>query len=208
MQDLKTTKAEKWKLLEDVYVFEDTTSKRTYLELEKDLKWKSFFKIKDAVKEQREWKETKIDFFLDYEQIIKAFKTYATYEVLETKKIESAIMDALSNGMTVEYSENAIHIFFPKEESNFRRVTTFLIQEDKSDHFQGKEIGGSIAPLEVEISFSDTDYQIVYYNTPLSERAWDKIFFISIGYFNDFVARHTLKIQDISTTKEKKEQIS
>lgn len=204
MEDLKTTKAEKWKLLEDVYLFEDIASNKTYAELEKNLKWKSFFKSKEAMKEQKEWRATKIDFFLDYKEIIEASKTSSTYEVLESRKIESDIIDDLSNGMTVEYAENAINIYFPKEESNFRRMITFPIRENKSINFQGKEIGGNITPLELEILFSNIDYQIVYYDTPLSERAWDKIFFISIDYYNDFIARHGLKIEAISTTKERK----
>ena len=83
-------------------------------------------------------------------------------------------------------------------------MTSFILENNHSILFQGKEIGGSINPLEMEILFSDADYEITYYNTALSERAWEKIFFLSILYYNDFIQRHALKIQEISTPKERK----
>lgn len=194
------TRAEKWKLLEDIFLFEETDSRKEYEHIQKKLHWYGLLRNEEAKKEQAEWKATEVDFFLDHNKILEALNTSQTYQVVSTEKEEESIVETLSNGMKIEYDTKEIRIYFPKEKSNFCWLTSFLLEENHSVVFQGRESGGAITPLDLEILFSDNKYQITYYNTPLSERAWEKIFFISIDYYNAFLERNHLTLKKIPTT--------
>lgn len=200
----KMTRAEQWKLLEEAFLFQDQKSQKLLEELQKNTK-KPFFLGQEKNKVEEEWRSVKTDFFLDHGKIIEAIDSLKNYKVLESFEETPKRKEILSNGMEIEYTGSSVQIYFPKEESNFRWMTSFPIVNTEASSFQGKEVGGSINPLEVEISFSDADYDIIFLQSSLSERAWESIFFLSIAYYNDFILRNSFNIKQISTPKERKD---
>lgn len=189
-EDLKTTRAEKWNLLENSLLFHEKESIEQLRKIELALQRGQFFRKEASEEEAKAWKEVKRDFYLDHSQILKADTSFKDYKVLSSLQEENTLKEFLSNDMEIQLENNQISIFFPKENSGFRLLAIFQVISPEKSLFIGKEYGSIFMEEEAKISFDRKSYSFLLYQSPLSERAWEKVFLLAVAYQNQFVQRN------------------
>lgn len=176
-ENWKTTRAEKWILLENSLLFAEKESMETQKKIENSLhRIRLFHKEKEVVEEElKAWQEVKTDFYLDHSQILKADESFRDYKVLSKEEDGNTLREFLSNDMEIQLENNQISIFFPKEASGFRLLAIFQVTREGNHLFLGKEYGSLFMEEEAKISFDSNTYAFLLYHSPLSKRAWEKI---------------------------------
>ena len=192
-ENFQTTKAEKWVLLEKSYLFQEKESIKKIKKLKGIIQRKKFLKNKIAIKESKEWEETYLDFYLDYSKILKSSDTISQYKISHLEKIQDGYIEYLNNDMKIEFSSSSITIHFPKEESNFHLIAKFFYSNKQLTVFQGFETGGIFTPKEAELNFLSSKPILYIYDAPLSDRAWEKIFLLSLEYCKQSLNRNHVK---------------
>lgn len=197
-ETFQTTKAEKWILLENAYLFQEAESLEKIKKLKTNIQRKKLLNNEVAIQEDKEWEETYLDFSLDYSKILKASDSLFQYEILDIEKSADGYVEHLNNGMRIEFSSSFIMIHFPKEESDFHLAGKFLYFKNRLTTFQGFEIGGIFIPKEAELDLLSSKNILHIYDSPLSDRAWEKIFLLSLEYCNQSLTRNSKAITKIS----------
>ena len=80
-ETFQTTKAEKWILLENAYLFQEAESLEKIKKLKTNIQRKKLLNNEVAIQEDKEWEETYLDFSLDYSKILKASDSLFQYEI-------------------------------------------------------------------------------------------------------------------------------
>src|SRR3712207_1733328 len=189
-ENFKTTKAEKWILFENAYLFHEKESADKISNIKNMIQRKKILRNKDAIEEEKEWEETYLDFLLDCNKILEASNSVSTYQVLRIEKTENGYIEFLDNAMEIELRSSSLYVRFPKEESQFYLEGKLTFSGNTLSSFQGFEIGGIFSPKEAEIDFSLKNPILSIYDSPLSDRAWEKIFLLSLEYCKQSLDRN------------------
>lgn len=189
-ENFQTSKAEKWILFENAYLFQEKESIDKIAKLRADIQRKQFLRNELAIEEEKEWEETYFDFLLDCEKILEAIDSLSHYQVLKVEKTKDGYIEFLDNAMEIELCSSSIYVRFPKEESQFRLEGKLNFSGNSLSSFQGFEAGGIFTPKEAELNFLLKSPVLFIYDSPLSDRTWEKIFLLSLEYCNQSLVRN------------------
>lgn len=189
-ENFQTSKAEKWILLENAYLFQEKESIDKISKLRASIQRQQFLRNELAMKEEKEWEETYFDFLLDCEKILEAIAGLSRYQVLQIETTEQGYIEYLDNDMEIELRSSSMYVRFPKEESQFRLEGKLNFSGNSLSSFQGFEAGGVFTPKEAELNFLLKSPILFIYDSPLSDRTWEKICLLSLEYCNQSLVRN------------------
>lgn len=190
MESFQTSKAEKWSLLENAYLFQEKESMDRISKLKAIIQKKKFLRNELAIEEEKEWEETYFDFLLDCGKILEAIAGLSRYQVLQIETTEQGYIEYLDNDMEIELHSSSMYVRFPKEESQFRLEGKLNFSGNSLSSFQGFEEGGFFTPKEAELDFLSKSPILFIYDSPFSDRTWEKIFLLSLEYCKQSLNRN------------------